>query len=100
VCLGVFGERGHRPHILRIKGPDNEPAKRAEEQWHVDGQDQPASHPGPDVEGFDRVVDVRVNRCPQLAHGDGVVEVHRTRRLNPVTSPHHSLPGSPGFPSW
>jgi hypothetical protein len=25
--------------------------------------------------------DIGVNRCPRLAHGDGVVEVHRSRRL-------------------
>src|SRR6202011_3321004 len=76
----------------------NQPTEWAEDAWHADVQDQPAAHPCPGAAGLQRVVDVHVNSCSQLAQGDGAVKVERSRRLKSDYRVPPVLAGFIGFP--
>jgi hypothetical protein len=84
VGLGVFLAGGHRSYVLLVKGSGNESAGRTDDEWHRDVEDRPAIHAGAlvgSVFGLEGVVDVQIDRRSELLHGDGVVEVGRSRPL-------------------
>jgi hypothetical protein len=81
--LGVFFYRVHRSDIFLLEGAGDERPERTKNSGHRYVQNQPAIDKRALSVRFEGIVNVHVDRRPQLADLDDVVEVNRARRLKP-----------------
>ena len=73
--LGLLLDRRDSPHILDVKGSNDQRAQRAQKGRHGDIQEEPPGEVRSTLLLLEGVVDVYVDGRPELADVDRVVEV-------------------------
>ncbi|HEY5197796.1 MAG TPA: hypothetical protein VIJ51_12305 [Solirubrobacteraceae bacterium] len=97
MSLGVLLDRRHRPQVLFVERPDDQRPQGTEDDRHSDVQDEPPDDLRAAAGLLEGVVDVNVDRRLESADLNCGGKFSDPDDWKPVTDPHQSFPGSPGF---